>query len=110
MPLAILCLMEMYPKNDNDKDVIIEGDAWFGINVTVLSGVHIGRGSVIAAGSVINRSFPPYSIIGGVPAKLLKYRFSVDEILKHEEMLYPSSQRYTIAEIREFMKEYQPLK
>lgn len=97
-------------KNDNDKDVIIEGDAWFGINVTVLSGVHIGRGSVIAAGSVINRSFPPYSIIGGVPAKLLKYRFSVDEILKHEEMLYPSSQRYTIAEIREFMKEYQPLK
>ena len=57
-------------KSQNDLDVIIEGDSWFGINVTLLSGVTIGRGNCIAAGAVVTKSFPPYSIIGGVPAKV----------------------------------------
>lgn len=80
---------------DDDKDVIIEGDSWFGINVTILSGVTIGRGSIIASGAVVNKSCPPYSIVGGVPAKVLKYRFTIDEALEHESKLYPQSMRYT---------------
>ena len=44
-------------KKDNDKDVILEGDHWIGINVTILSGVRVGRGSVIAAGSVLKSRF-----------------------------------------------------
>ena len=85
-----------YEKNaDDDKDVIIEGDSWFGINVTILSGVTIGRGSVIAAGAVVNKSCPPYSIIGGIPAKVLKYRFSVEDALEHERILYPKEKRYS---------------
>ena len=79
---------------ENDKDVIIEGDNWIGINVTILSGVTIGRGSIIAAGAVVNKSCPPYSIIGGTPARILKYRFSIDEILEHERLLYPEDKRY----------------
>lgn len=85
-----------FDKNpEDDKDVIIEGDSWFGINVTILSGVTIGRGSIIAAGSVVNKSFPPYSIIGGVPAKLIKFRFNIDQIIQHEKILYPVEKRYT---------------
>ena len=55
-----------------DKDVIIDEDVWIGCNVTILKGVHIGRGSIVAAGSVVTHSFPEYSLIYGVPAKLLK--------------------------------------
>ena len=72
---------------ENDAPVIIEDDVWTGANVTILKGVTIGRGSVIAAGAVVTKSFPPYSIIGGVPAKLLKMRFTPDEIEKHERLL-----------------------
>ena len=51
-------------------------DCWIGSKVTILDNVHIGDHCVIAAGAVVNKSFPPYSVIGGVPAKLLKTRKS----------------------------------
>lgn len=70
-----------------DAPVVIEDDVWCGANVTILKGVTIGRGSVVAAGAVVTRSFPPYSIIGGVPAKLIKMRFSPEEIVQHEALL-----------------------
>ena len=82
-------------KQDDDKDVIIEGDSWLGINVTILAGVTIGRGAVIAAGAIVTKSCPPYSIIGGVPARVLKYRFTIEEVLEHEKILYPEDKRYT---------------
>lgn len=85
-----------YEKNaDDDKDVVLEGDHWIGINVTILSGVTVGRGAVVAAGSLLTKSVPPYAIVGGVPAKVLKYRFTVDEILEHERILYPEEKRFT---------------
>ena len=87
---------------ENDKKVTIEDDIWFGANVTILMGVTIGRGSVIAAGAMVNKSCPPYSIIGGVPAKVLKFRFTIDEILEHEKVLYPVEQRYTRDELITF--------
>lgn len=72
-----------------DSDVIIEEDVWIGCNVTILKGVHLGRGSIVSAGSVVTKSFPPYSIIGGVPAKLIKKRWNSDaEIEEHERMMY----------------------
>ena len=75
-------------ENKYDSPVTIEDDVWCGANVTILKGVTIGRGSIIAAGAVVTKSFPPYSIIGGVPAKLIKYRFTKEEILNHEKILY----------------------
>lgn len=53
---------------------------WIADGVTVLSGVHIGQGSVIGAGSIVTKSVPPYSICGGVPCRVIKYRFS-DQII-----------------------------
>ena len=67
-----------------DEDVVIEKDVWIGCNVTILSGVNIGRGSVIAAGAVVTKDVPPYSICGGVPARFIKFKWTIDEIIEHE--------------------------
>lgn len=72
---------------ENDRPVVIEDDVWVGANVTILKGVTIGRGSIVAAGAVVTKSFPPYSVIGGVPAHLLKRRFCDEEIVRHEQKL-----------------------
>lgn len=73
---------------ENDKDVIIEEDVWCGANVCILKGVTIGRGTIVAAGSVVTRSCPPYSIIGGVPAKVIRMKFTEEQIKQHEQILY----------------------
>ena len=73
-------------KNDG-INVYIGEDVWLGCNVTVLSGVNIGRGCIVAAGAVVNKSLPPYSIAGGVPAKVIKQRFSPEEIIEHEALM-----------------------
>jgi len=61
---------------ENDQPVTIEDGCWIGANVTILKGVTIGHDSVVAAGSVVTQSCEPYSIIGGVPAKLIRRRFT----------------------------------
>lgn len=71
-----------------------------------MKGVTIGRASVIAAGAVVTKSCPPYSIIGGIPAKVLKFRFSIDEILAHEKKLYPEEKKFTKEEIISQRKNY----
>ena len=74
--------------SENDQAVVIEDDVWCGANVTILKGVTIGHGSVIAAGAVVTKSFPPYSIIGGVPARLIKMRFTYEQAKENDRMLY----------------------
>lgn len=61
------------------KGIKIERNCWIGSKVTILDGVHIGEGSVIAAGAVVNKSFPANSVIGGVPARFIRYRCQVQE-------------------------------
>lgn len=82
-----------------DHDVIIEKDVWIGSNVTILEGVAVGRGSTIAGGAVVNKDVPPYCVVGGVPAKPIKFNLTIDEILKHESMLYPEEERYPREEL-----------
>lgn len=72
---------------DNDKDVVIEDDCWIGANVTLLKGVCVGRGSVVGAGSVVTKSIPPYSIAVGNPARVVRSRFSPEQIIEHEALL-----------------------
>ncbi len=58
----------------------IGNDVWIGDHVVIMSGVHIGDGAIIAAGSVVTKDVPPYAIVGGVPARVIKYRFSEDVV------------------------------
>lgn len=89
-----------------NHDVCIDEDVWLGANVSVLC-KRIHRGAVIAAGAVLTKDVPPYAVMGGVPAKVLKFRFTVDEILEHEAMLYESSERFTRKELEEMYSSYE---
>ncbi len=62
--------------------VIIEDDVWIGYGATILSGVHVGRGAVIGACSVVAKNIPPYAIVVGNPAQIIKYRFEKNIIKK----------------------------
>jgi virginiamycin A acetyltransferase len=63
-------------------NVIIGNDVWIGSNVTIMSGVTIGDGAVIANNSHVVKNVEPYTLVGGNPAKLIKYRFSKEQIEK----------------------------
>lgn len=65
---------KIFHAGHNEKPVIIENDVWIGANCIITSGVTISEGSVIAAGCVVTKNIPPFSIYGGVPAKLIRKR------------------------------------
>jgi acetyltransferase-like isoleucine patch superfamily enzyme len=73
-------------KGLNSK-VIIADDVWVCYGSIIMSGVKIGRGSIIAAGSVVTKDVAPYAIVGGNPAKYIKCRFDETEIKEHEDIL-----------------------
>ena len=80
----------------DEEDIVIEDDVWIGTRVIILKGVRIGRGSAIAAGTVLTHSVPPYCIVAGVPGRVIKKRFTKEEILLHEKALYPEHQRLAV--------------
>ena len=71
---------------NRDKKCVIGNDVWVGCNVVIMNNVTIGDGAIIAAGSVVTKDVPPYSIVAGVPAKVVKYRFTEAEIEKLLEL------------------------
>lgn len=89
------------------KDVIVEEDVWIGARVTLMPGVTIGRGSIIAAGAVVTRSVPPYSIWGGVPARHIRFKWSIEEIIRHENKLYEEHDRINVETLTIIAKQYE---
>tara|TARA_A100001391_G_C5079914_1_gene279860 strand:- start:4151 stop:4474 length:324 start_codon:yes stop_codon:yes gene_type:complete len=73
---------------EDDLGVVIEDDVWVGTRAVILHGVTVGRGSIVAAGAIVTKDVPRYSIVAGVPAQVIKYRWSADAIAEHERDLY----------------------
>ena len=78
---------------EDDPGVVIEDDVWVGTRAIILAGVRVGRGSIVGAGAVVTHSVPPYAIVAGNPARVLRYRWDLDTILRHESLLYPANLR-----------------
>lgn len=77
-PMAAIGDDEKLP--GDDQDVVFAGDNWVGSNAVILKGVTVGRGAVVAAGAVVNKDVPDFSIVGGVPAKVIGSRLSRREL------------------------------
>lgn len=102
------CVKE-YP----DLAVEIGSDVWIGDNAILIGGVHIGDGAVVLAGAVVSKDVPPYAIVGGVPAKVLKYRYDQETIAfllktkwwNNEEKWFVKNWRL-LNDFEEFKKQY----
>jgi acetyltransferase-like isoleucine patch superfamily enzyme len=66
-------------RDEDFKPVVINADVWIGGNAVVFGGVTLGTGCVIGAGAIVTRDVPPYAVVAGVPARILRYRFEEDE-------------------------------
>lgn len=99
-------LLERLHVNDKETDVIVEEDCWISANVTLLSGAHVQRGSIVGACSLVNKKFPPYAVLVGTPAKIIASKFTIDEIIDHEMKLYPPKDRLPKQYLEELFKTY----
>jgi acetyltransferase-like isoleucine patch superfamily enzyme len=90
-------IIDVYSIPTNDK-IVIGNDVWIGANAIILPGVTIGDGAVVGAGAVVTKDVAPYAIVGGVPAKLIRYRFTQKEI---EVLLTVKWWQWDISRIRE---------
>lgn len=83
---------------DNKGDIVVGNDVWIGYEAVILSGVTIGDGAVIGARAVVTKDVPPYTIVGGVPAKPIKKRFSEESIKKLQSIRWWDWSKEKIAE------------
>lgn len=83
-----------------DKNIVVGEDVWIGARAILLSGVTIGRGTIVSAGAVVSKDVPPYSVVGGVPARILKFRWTLDEIVAHEQEVYPLEERMDVLQLK----------
>ncbi len=78
---------------EDNRPIVISDDVWVGAGATILHGCHIERGAIVAAGALVRGDVPPYAIVAGIPARVVRFRWTVDEILLHEKALYPEEDR-----------------
>ena len=71
---------------DNKGDIVIGNDVWIGYEAVIMAGVHIGDGAVIAARAVVTKDVPPYTIVGGTPARKIRMRFEAETIAKLQQI------------------------
>ena len=92
--------------HEMDKDIVVEEDVWIGNHVILLSGVTVGRGCEVGAGSVVRSSVPPYAVVIGNPAKIVGFRFTPEEIIEHEKVQYEESERLPLELLQKNYEKY----
>lgn len=105
---VIKSLFNEYDKNEfiNKGTICIEDDVWIGANSVILSGIRIGRGSIIAAGSIVTKDVEPYSIVAGNPSKLIRKRFSDESISELEKTKWWEWSEDEVKRNRAFFEKY----
>lgn len=79
-------------------DILIGNDVWIGMNVTIMDNVKIGDGAVVAASAIVTKDVPPYAIVGGNPAKIIKYRFdsaTIERLIKSQWWLLDKEELFS---------------
>jgi len=99
-------LIERDYKFEEYQEIIIGNDVWIGARVIILDGVTVGDGAIIAANAVVTKDVPPYAIVGGVPAKIIRYRFSPEKV---EKLLSLQWWSWPVEDILKRMSELQGL-
>ncbi len=90
---------------DSVKQTIIEDDVWIGNNVLIKSGIKVGIGSVIGAGSIVTKDIPPYSIAAGNPAKIIRMRFSKELVEKLIQSNWTSNRKNILNKLSNYFNE-----
>ena len=85
---------------DNKGDIVIGNDVWIGYEAVIMAGVHIGDGAIVGTRAVVTKDVPPYTIVGGVPAKEIRKRFSSDMIEQIQALKWWD---WSVDKIREFL-------
>lgn len=94
-----------YADKEKKYSVIIGNDVWIASNVILLEGINIGDGSVVASGSVVTKNVPAYAIVGGVPAKVIRYRFEDDIISFLKELKWWDKDKEWIIKHADFFED-----
>lgn len=92
--------------NDKSTDVVIEEDCWVGTGAKLLSGSRLGRGCIVGAGSIVTKEVPPYAVVAGIPAKIIAARFTKEQILEHEAILYSEENRLSISFVNKLFESF----
>lgn len=97
-PFRVMALGEEGPEATSKGGIVLEDDVWIGYRAVILDGVTIHRGGIVAAGAVVCKDVPPYTIVGGVPAKPIKKRFDDATIARLMEFDYSKVDKSWIQE------------
>ncbi len=92
--------------NDKSSDIIVEEDCWVGANVTLLAGAHLGRGCIVATGSIVAKDIPPYAVVVGTPPRIVAKKFDLDDIIEHEKVLYKPEERMSREQLNAIFAEH----
>ena len=92
--------------NNVDNEVVIPEDAWVGARCIIMNKAKLGRGCVVGAGSFVNKTYPPYAVLAGSPARIIAVRFNIEQILEHERQLYPAEERFSREYLEQLFEEH----